>query len=209
MAQPEPRGDRSDALDDAYPEADVGLDEVLDQFRRERADFLNYKRRVERERASDRELAQGDLLRYLIPFLDDLDRALGLIPPELETHPWVRGTVLSRSHLQSAFDELGVERIGAEGEPFDPARHEALFMDTDPGATDQRIASVVRPGYRVGNRLVRPAQVGVVGPEPRTSDQGTPAPAAPESRSARSAQDREAASQSSSTRAGANTRAGD
>jgi molecular chaperone GrpE len=200
MAQPEPRGGRSDALDDAYPEADVGIDEVLDQLRRERANFLNYKRRVERERASDRELAQGDLLRYLIPFLDDLDRALGLIPPELEAHPWARGTALSRDRLQSAFDEFGIERIGAEGEPFDPARHEALFFDTHPDATEQRIGSVIRPGYRVGDRLVRPAQVSVVGPSPRASDDDTPP--------ASEGQERETTSQRSGASAGADTRAG-
>jgi molecular chaperone GrpE len=187
-------------LNDAYPKADVGIDEVLDQLRRERADFLNYKRRVERERAHDREVTQSDLLRYLIPFLDDLDRALGLIPPELETHPWVRGTALSRGRLQSAFDEFGIERLGAEGEPFDPARHEALFFDTHPDATDQRIGSVIRPGYRVGDRLVRPAQVSVVGPAPRASDEDT----LPEGEG----QDRETTSQRSGARAGADTRAG-
>jgi molecular chaperone GrpE len=150
---------------------DVGIEDVVDQLRRERANFLNYKRRVERERAIDRELAQSTVLRALLPFLDDLDRALGLIPPELETHPWVRGTALGHGRLQTALTEMGVERIGTEGEPFDPARHEALFFDTDPTATDQRVASVVQPGYRVGDRLVRPAQVGVVGPDQRGPDQ--------------------------------------
>ena len=150
---------------------DVGIEDVLDQLRRERANFLNYKRRVERERAIDRELAQSTVLRALLPFLDELDRAFAQIPAELETHPWVRGAALGRGRLLSAFDDLAVERFGTEGEPFDPVQHEALFFDTDPAATDQRVASVVQPGYRVGDRLVRPAQVGVVGPDQQGPDQ--------------------------------------
>jgi len=121
----------------------------------------------------------------------------------------VRGTALGRGRLQSAFEEMGVERVGAEGEPFDPARHEALFFDTDPGATDQRVTSVVRPGYRVGNRLVRPAQVGVVGPaQEGTGQQQT---SGHERESAPAGEDRErhgAARSSDAAHAARDTRAG-
>jgi molecular chaperone GrpE len=185
MAESDRRPGREDESGVASSDrADVGIEDVLDELRRERADFLNYKRRVERDRASEREASQGDLLRYLLPFLDELDRALGLIPRDLENHPWAQGIALSRGRLSSAFDDLAVERVGAEGEPFDPARHEALFFDTDPGASDQRVASVVRPGYRVGNRLVRPAQVGVVGPDPHGASQQATTDGADERRDA-------------------------
>lgn len=137
---------------------------LLELLRRERADFLNYKRRAERERAEDRERARAEVLQRLLPLLDELDRALAQIPEDLETHPWARGVALSRRRLTEALGELGVERIGVEGEPFDPARHEALYYDARPDAADRRVAAVIRAGYRLGDRLVRPAQVGVVGP---------------------------------------------
>src|SRR3954471_16832237 len=114
-------------------------DNLLDSLQRERADFLNYKRRVERERARDRESAQAEVVRALLPMLDELDRALAQIPADLATHPWARGIALSRDGLTSAFDDLGIERIGATGEPFDPSHHEALYFDTRPDAADQRV----------------------------------------------------------------------
>jgi molecular chaperone GrpE len=174
MAESERRAaaQRADNASPAAPsDADGGVDELLQLLQRERADFLNYKRRVERDRASEHELAQSDLLRSLLPFLDELDRAFAQIPADLETHPWVRGAALGRGRLQTALDDLAVEQFGAEGEPFDPSRHEALFFDTDSRVTDQRVASVVRPGYRVGNRVLRPAQVGVVGPAQHETSQ--------------------------------------
>jgi molecular chaperone GrpE len=137
---------------------------LLDQLRRERADFLNYKRRAQRERAEVGAGARDDVLRELIPFLDDLDRALSRIPPALESDPWVQGVALGRHRLLDALSRLGVQRFGAEGEPFDAALHEAQFFDERPGATDRRIGQVLQPGYRLGDRLLRPAQVSVVGP---------------------------------------------
>jgi molecular chaperone GrpE len=145
-------------------ELNDGAEDALDLLRRERADFLNYKRRVEREQAEDREWAAAEVLERLLPLLDDLDRALAQIPSELEAHPWAQGAALSRRKLTEALGDLGVERIGAEGEPFDPARHEAIFYDARPDATDRTVTAVTRAGYRRGERLLQPAQVAVVGP---------------------------------------------
>jgi len=148
--------------------ADAGpgrsADELLDLLQRERADFLNYKRRVERERVQDREAAQADVIRTLLPLLDELDRALAQAPADLASDPWARGIALTRHRLASLMNDLDVERLGVEGELFDPSRHEALFFDTEPGATEQRVSRVIKPGYRLGDRLLRAAQVGVVGP---------------------------------------------
>jgi molecular chaperone GrpE len=139
-------------------------DDLLESLQRERADFLNYKRRVERERAQDREAAQAEVIRALLPLLDELDRGLAQAPADLASHPWARGIGLIRHQIATVMHDLDVERIGVEGEPFDPARHEALFFDTQPGVADQRVSRVVKPGYRLGDRLLRAAQVGVVGP---------------------------------------------
>jgi molecular chaperone GrpE len=149
-------------------------DELLGLFQRERADFLNYKRRVERERAQDREAAQADVIRTLLPLLDELDRALAQVPHDLATHPWTRGIGLTRHRLAGVMSALVVDRIGVEGEPFDPVRHEALFFDTHPDATDQRVSRVIKPGYRLGDRLLRPAQVSVVGPAEPAAAPHTP-----------------------------------
>jgi molecular chaperone GrpE len=153
---------------------------LLNMLQRERADFLNYKRRVEREREQDREAGQLDVIRALLPLLDELDRALAQVPADLAPHAWVRGISLSRHRLARALTDLGVERIGAAGEPFDPARHEALFFDTQPESTDQRVSTVINPGFRLGDRLLRPAQVGVVGPAEQAAVASQPGPHAPD-----------------------------
>jgi molecular chaperone GrpE len=137
---------------------------LFEQLRRERADFLNYKRRVQRERAEDRERTRQELLGELVPAIDDLDRALDHLPADLQDHPWALGVALAHERFVDALRRIRVERIGQAGEPFDPAVHEAVIYHEDPLLRDQRIQSVMRPGYRVGPRLLRPAQVIVAGP---------------------------------------------
>jgi molecular chaperone GrpE len=139
-------------------------DELLELLRRERADFLNYKRRLEGERATERERVRAEVVEQLLPLLDELDIAMAKLPEELRSHPWARGVALSRSRIIDTLRRMGVERVGQRDEPFDPTVHEALFFDPRPGATERRISEVIRPGYRLGGRLLRPAQVGVVGP---------------------------------------------
>ena len=150
------------------PKSEVGPkdsgEELLELLQRERASFLNYKRRVEQERTVDREDARGEVLLLLLPVLDELDRALAQRPKDLETHPWAEGVTLVYQRLMQALHDLGLERIGVEGEEFDPAHHEAVLYEGRPDATDRRVAALLRPGYRLGGRLLRPAQVSVVGP---------------------------------------------
>ena len=88
----------------------------LDLLRRERADFLNYKRRIAAERIDDRERARQDLIRDLLPAIDDLDRAMTHLPAQLGAHPWVKGVELARERFLDTLRRLGVERIGAQGE---------------------------------------------------------------------------------------------
>jgi molecular chaperone GrpE len=148
------------------------VDHCLEQLRRERADFLNYKHRVSRERENDRERARLDLLRQLVPAIDDLDRALEHTPRELAEHPWAQGIALARERFLDALRQVGVERVGNQGERFDPSVHEAVMYQELPGARDQHVQSVLRPGYRLGPQLLRPAQVVVIGPTRRQADNG-------------------------------------
>jgi molecular chaperone GrpE len=146
------------------PEAEEGHERCLQQLQRERADFINYKRRVDRERAEERERVRQDTLRELLPALDDLDRALAHLPEALRGHSWAEGVSLTRQRLLDSLRRLGVERLGTAGERFDPAVHEAVVYHEEPAATEQHVQSVLRPGYRLGPQLLRPAQVVVAGP---------------------------------------------
>ena len=144
--------------------AEPTTDELLDQLRRERADFRNYRRRVTEERAMDADRARGRVLEPIFPVLDDLGRAFAEVPPDLKDHPWAKGIAMLRSRLESTLAGLGLEPVGTVGEPFDPARHEAVYHEPDPAADGQVVALVIRPGYRLGGRLLRPAEVVVRGP---------------------------------------------
>lgn len=139
-------------------------DELLDLLRRERADFRNYQRRVADERAADAERARGRVLEPIFPLLDDLRRAFADVPAALKDDPWAQGIAILRSRLEGTLAELGLEPVGMVGEPFDPTRHEAVYHEPDPAADGQVVAVVMRPGYRLGGRLLRPAQVVVRGP---------------------------------------------
>ena len=131
----------------------------LDLAQRTQADFVNYKRRVERERADEAQAARADLLAHLLPALDDLERAVGHVPDELHGNPWAEGLPLVARQLRLALARAGVERIGAEGDAFDPREHEAVAYQPHAGFSEGQVAHVARPGYRLGERIIRPAQV--------------------------------------------------
>jgi len=138
--------------------------ELLELLRRERADFLNYKRRIGVERAMDREQARAEMADGILPLLDEFDRAFDHLPAALEPHPWVQGVALSWRRLEETLRSWGLERVGAVGERFDPALHEAVAYERRPDLAEPVIGEVERPGYRLGPRLIRAARVSVVGP---------------------------------------------
>jgi molecular chaperone GrpE len=139
-------------------------DELVSLLRQERADFRNYRQRVLSERSADLERMRSEVLEPILPLLDDLDRALGDLPERLADDPWVRGIGLTRSRLGDVERRLGIERVGTLGEPFDAERHEAVIYEPDANASGATVGQIVRPGYAVGGRLIRPAQVVVRGP---------------------------------------------
>lgn len=132
-------------------------DRYLDQLQRERADFANFRRRVDQERALARQLASRDVLAQLLPVLDDFDRALGSVPPEHADSGWVTGTAMVGKKLAGILERSGVERVESLGERFDPAVHEAVA--TEPGSSGEFIVEVYQQGYRLGQSLLRPAMV--------------------------------------------------
>ena len=130
-------------------------------LKRERADFTNYRRRVEQERAEHERTAAADLILALLPTLDALERALHNVPAELAGSPWVEGIRLIARTLREALERAGLARIDTMGQRFNPQVHEALLEEEEPGRSEGEIVREVRPGYRLGERVLRPAQVSV------------------------------------------------
>jgi molecular chaperone GrpE len=172
VEQPEREGEPNSALISAQgeqrlPAEQLKTEECLDLLRRTQADFVNYRRRMSQEQAEGRIAAQIALLSRLLPVLDDLGRALGAVPPELAMHPWVQGLLLVERRLTTQLDQLGVRQIGTPGEPFDPRWHEAITTEARADVPEGTILRVALPGYVMGERVIRPAQVSVaVTPSP-------------------------------------------
>jgi molecular chaperone GrpE len=125
-------------------------------WQRSAADFQNYKRRVEEERGETARFASAALVINLLPLLDDLERALQSVDAHLAGLTWIDGIRLIHRKFQAVLEMAGVQEIQAEGQPFDPAVHEAVSQA--PGE-DGKVVSVVQKGYRLGDRVVRPAMV--------------------------------------------------
>ncbi len=178
LQQPEQEGEPKSAIGPAQVEQQLTAEqqkteECLDLLRRTQADFVNYRRRMSQEHAEGRIAAQSALLSQLLPVLDDLGRALAAAPPELATHPWVQGLFLVARRLTTLLDQLGVRQIGVAGEPFDPHRHEAITTEARADVPEGTILHVDRPGYALGERVIRPAQVIVArAPSPISEVQG-------------------------------------
>ena len=176
--QPEREGEPNSAAVSAQAEERLTAEqqkaeECLDLLRRTQADFVNYRRRTSQEQAEGRIAAQSALLSHLLPVLDDLGRALGAAPPELATQPWVQGLSLVARRLTTLLDQLGVRQIGTQGERFDPRWHEAITTEERTDVPEGTILRVVQPGYVLGERVIRPAQVVVArAPSPVSKMQG-------------------------------------
>jgi molecular chaperone GrpE len=131
----------------------------LDLAQRAQADFLNYKRRTAQELEQKIRDANGGLLTQLLPVIDDLQRALANVPKDLTEHAWPQGVGLIGQKLEHILQVQGLERIGDEGDRFDPHIHEAVAYEEHPVYDEGQVASVYRVGYRLNDRVLRPAQV--------------------------------------------------
>ena len=130
--------------------------EMRSDMLRAQAELVNFRTRVERDRAANREAVIAEVIRSLLPALDDLARA--------EAHgDLIEGAPLTiiAQKLRGAFEKYGLRQIGEKGETFDPAFHEAVVQLPSPDVTVNTIADVIEPGYVLGDRLVRPAKVAV------------------------------------------------
>jgi molecular chaperone GrpE len=136
-------------------------DEYLDGWQRARAEFANYKRRTEREQAEARDRIAGSTLVRFLGVMDDLERALKDRPSDGDAASWSEGIELIYRKLSALVIAEGVEEILAEGMSFDPVLHEALSHEESDGHGEGQVIEVVQRGYRMGDRVLRPALVRV------------------------------------------------
>jgi molecular chaperone GrpE len=140
-------------------QARTALNERTGDLQRLQAEYQNYRRRVERDRIAVREIAIANLLTELLPVLDDIGRAR-------EHGELVGGFKSVAESLETVAAKLGLQQFGKEGEPFDPLVHEALMHSYSPDVTQTTCVQILQPGYRIGERNLRPARVAVAEPQP-------------------------------------------
>jgi molecular chaperone GrpE len=135
--------------------------EYSDGWQRERADFANYKKRIEREQATAQQNITANIVKKYLVVLDDLERALKARPSQGDGSAWAEGVDLIYRKLQSILEAEGVTRIKVEGEYFNPSIHEAIMQEENPNFESGQIIEVIQQGYMLGDRVIRPAQVRV------------------------------------------------
>jgi molecular chaperone GrpE len=144
------------AIETLKAEAEQWKDKCL----RARAEFLNYQRRAEKDRADALRYANAGLVKALLPILDDLERVMAAADEhDLDLDTVVNGVRLTFENVLKAFREFGIQRIEAAGQPFDPTQHEAIMQQASPEHAEPTVLSEVAGGYRLGDRVLRPARV--------------------------------------------------
>jgi molecular chaperone GrpE len=143
-------------------------DEYLAGLQRERAEFSNYRRRTSEEREAMLGLAGEDLIRKVLAIADDFDLAIDNRPAELAGNGWVDGVTAIDRKLRALLESEGVRQVEAQpGKPFDPREHEAIVNVPGTGHAEGEIVDVIRRGYKLRERVLRPALVAVAAaPEP-------------------------------------------
>jgi molecular chaperone GrpE len=165
-AAPGPSGGASSAAESeaalkraeaAAAEATAKFAERTADLQRLQAEYANYRKRVERDRLAVREQALANVLNELVPILDDIGRAR-------EHGELVGGFKSVAESLEGIAAKLGLTSFGEAGDPFDPTLHEALMHSYSPDVTEPTAVQILQPGYRVGERIIRPARVAVAEP---------------------------------------------
>ena len=131
-----------------------------DKWHRSAADFANYKRRTDEERATLTQFSNALLIGKVLGVLDDFDRALENVPADVND-PWVEGVRLTERKLRNVLESEGVTPIEAVGQPFDPNLHEAVVHEETADHPDNQVIGELQRGYRLHDRVIRPSLVRV------------------------------------------------
>jgi molecular chaperone GrpE len=164
-----------EALQGELATASTAADDYLAALQRERAEFLNFKRRTAEERQRDLGLAAEDLIRKVLALADDFDLAIEKRPDAVAADPWFEGVSAIDRKLRTLLESEGVSAIDAvPGTPFDPREHDAIANVPGTGRPEGEIVEQVRRGYRLRDRVLRPALVAVAGGDAGTTTTDRP-----------------------------------
>ena len=156
-----PPADEQERPEQTIDRLQAEADEYLDGWQRARAEFANYKKRIEKERESARARVTGEIITRYLGVMDDLERALARSPETEACSEWVAGVELIYSKFKSILEAEGVETIEEEGLRFDPNIHEAISYEDSDEHDEGSVIEVTQRGYKLEDRVLRPAMVRV------------------------------------------------
>lgn len=136
-------------------------DSYYSMAQRSQADLVNYKKRASEEKEEIRKSTNFYLILKILPIVDDLERAISIIPNDSIKSSWGEGLILVQRNFNSTLESLGVKKIDAKGQEFDPREHEAILYEEIENILEGIIVNVIREGYKFKDQIIRPAQVTV------------------------------------------------
>lgn len=143
-------------------ELEQQVGELTLDLQRTRADFENYRKRVEQEKEMARASGRAGAVMKLLPVIDNIERAIAHSPDDLKDNPWAASVVKLTKNLEKSLSDMGVERIDAKaGDMFNPDLHDAVQFDDDVDGEHEVIAEELQPGYKVDGIVMRPSMVKV------------------------------------------------
>jgi molecular chaperone GrpE len=134
--------------------------ELTEALQRERADAINIRRRHEEQTANMRGVIKANVVRDLLPVIDNFERALKHVPKDLDGNDFVKGVQGVVKQFEKTLQDIGVEKIKTVGEPFDPKFHEAVQMEEGDGS-EEIVSEELQSGYKIGDEVIRHAMVKV------------------------------------------------
>ena len=141
-------------------EIEAKLNELTEALQRERADSMNLRRQYEEQITSLKDYVKADVIRELLPVIDNFERSLKHVPKDLEGNDYVQGIKGIVKQFEKSLESLGVTRIETVGQPFNPSMHEAVSMEDGDGS-HEIVSEELQPGYRLGDNVIRHAMVKV------------------------------------------------
>ncbi len=135
------------------------IGELTGDLQRVQAEFINYKKRVEEEKTQLSQFSKAQVVKDLLPVIDDLERALNHLPKDLEDNKWAQGVQKIHDRLLQQLAKLGIEKIDALNQPFNPEFHEAVQVEGE--GPEQIVSEVLQEGYKINNQVIRHAVVKV------------------------------------------------
>lgn len=148
--------------DDTQNEFEQQLGELTLDLQRTRADFENYRKRVDAEKAAARESGQASAILKLLPVIDNIERAVAYTPEDIKDHKWVQGVSSLVKNLEKSLESLNLARIDAKaGTEFNPELHEAIQFDEEANGEKEVVEDELQAGYTLNGHVIRHAMVKV------------------------------------------------